>query len=142
MAGAAPRHGEPELVLARDDDVPLRERVDLHVLVVRACSGAGFGHLRTVLDERADGVAHDLRAGDEHTRDVAGTQLTFLADASDTGGNYSVMDVLVRPGLEPPPTSTRTRTRPTTCSRAAGRSVAATPPATAAPARGCSCRGV
>src|SRR3954447_4483882 len=43
------------------------------------------------------------RAGDEHTRDFAGTRLTFLADGSDTGGNYSVMDVLVRPGLEPPP---------------------------------------
>src|SRR4051812_36690662 len=85
---------------------------------------------------------HGRRAGDEHTRDFAGTRLTFRADASDTGGNHSVMDVLVRPGLEPPRTSTRTRTRPTTCSRTAGRPVAATPPATAGPARGCSCRGV
>jgi quercetin dioxygenase-like cupin family protein len=43
------------------------------------------------------------RAGDEHTRNFAGTRLTFLADAGHTGGSYSIMDVLVRPGLEPPP---------------------------------------
>jgi quercetin dioxygenase-like cupin family protein len=43
------------------------------------------------------------RAGGEHTRNFTGIPLTLLAEAADTGGGYSIMDVTVRPGFEPPP---------------------------------------
>jgi quercetin dioxygenase-like cupin family protein len=43
------------------------------------------------------------RSGGEHTRSYLGLPFTFLADAADTGGALSVMEVTARPGAEPPP---------------------------------------
>jgi quercetin dioxygenase-like cupin family protein len=42
-------------------------------------------------------------AGDERTRSFLGAPLTFLVDSSDTGGAYSLMEAILRPGAEPPP---------------------------------------
>lgn len=38
-----------------------------------------------------------------HIRNSQGVRFSFLADAADTGGAYSVMEVTARPGAEPPP---------------------------------------
>lgn len=43
------------------------------------------------------------RPGGEHTRNVFGARFTFLADAADTAGAYSVIDTAARPGQEPAP---------------------------------------
>jgi quercetin dioxygenase-like cupin family protein len=42
-------------------------------------------------------------AGGERTRNYMGARFTFLADAADTGGGYSLMEVAAWPGGEPPP---------------------------------------
>lgn len=42
-------------------------------------------------------------ASSENTRDLFGARFTFLADAEQTRGNYSVMDTTARRGEEPPP---------------------------------------
>jgi quercetin dioxygenase-like cupin family protein len=38
-----------------------------------------------------------------HIRNYQGARFGFLADAADTGGAYSLMEVTARPGAEPPP---------------------------------------
>lgn len=38
-----------------------------------------------------------------HVRNYRGLRFGFLADAADTGGAYSLMEVTARPGAEPPP---------------------------------------
>jgi mannose-6-phosphate isomerase-like protein (cupin superfamily) len=38
-----------------------------------------------------------------HVRSYLGLRFGFLADATDTGGAYSIMEVQARPGMEPPP---------------------------------------
>lgn len=39
----------------------------------------------------------------ENTRNYLGARFRFLADAGETGGAYGLLDVVTRPGLEPPP---------------------------------------
>jgi quercetin dioxygenase-like cupin family protein len=39
----------------------------------------------------------------EHVRSYLGLRFSFLAEAADTGGAYSLMEVQARPGMEPPP---------------------------------------
>ena len=41
--------------------------------------------------------------GGERMRSFLGTPLTFLIDSADTGGAYSLMEAILRPGEEPPP---------------------------------------
>jgi quercetin dioxygenase-like cupin family protein len=38
----------------------------------------------------------------EHVRSYLGLRFSFLAEAADTGGAYSLMEVQARPGMEPP----------------------------------------
>ncbi|MDN5859957.1 MAG: hypothetical protein L0H84_15185, partial [Pseudonocardia sp.] len=38
-----------------------------------------------------------------HVRSYQGLRFGFLADAADTGGAYSLMEVTALPGAEPPP---------------------------------------
>src|SRR5688500_8912807 len=42
-------------------------------------------------------------AGGDRTRNYRGGHFTFLADAADTGGGCSLMEVTAWPGGEPPP---------------------------------------
>jgi quercetin dioxygenase-like cupin family protein len=42
-------------------------------------------------------------AGGDRIRNYLGARFTFLADAADTGGGYSLMEVTAWPGGEPPP---------------------------------------
>ena len=58
--------------------------------------------------------AYSRRLGGGESYWTMGYLMTWLTEREDTGGQFSLVEVVARQGTEPPPTPTPTRTRPTT----------------------------
>ena len=52
---------------------------------------------------QSSSVAFKRRPSPETTLDVFGVDVTFLVDKADTGGRFSVLEYVSKPGHEPPP---------------------------------------
>ena len=66
-------------------------------------------------DTMERGVIH-ISPGEGRKLRVLGEMVTYKTTSDQTGGAYSLFEVVSRPGIGPPPTSSTERTRPSGCS--------------------------